>query len=142
MAVTQSETFPAVPDSLEPIRNFVESAATAHGLDKSKTYKLCLAIDEISANIINYGYPLAGIDNGSIEVISQPEPGRITIVLIDAALPFDPYKKELPTQEDLDRPVEEKPIGGLGIFIALQSVDELKYEYKDGKNHNIFIVNL
>jgi len=138
----QFQIFKAVPDSLEPMRNFISAFGSVQSIDKNKIYKLCLAVDEIAANIINYGYPLAGINDGTIKVLIEYSDKKLTIVLEDYAIPFNPLKQILPTQEDLDKPIEDKPIGGLGLLIARQSVDDFNYEFTDGNNRNIFVVDI
>ncbi len=141
-AESQSRVFEAVPGSLEPIRDFITTFATAHDIDKKKIFKLCLAVDEIATNIINYGYRLADIDEGTIHVCVSYRNRQLTVILEDHAIPFDPIEKGMPTPEELMKPVEERPIGGLGIFLARKSVDHFDYEYKEGKNHNIFVVDI
>jgi len=137
----QSQIFEAVAESLEPMRNFISAFGSAMSIDKNRVYKLCLAVDEIAANIINYGYPMAGINDGTIKVTIEYNDKKLTIVLEDDAIPFDPLRKLLPTPDDLAKPIEEKPIGGLGILIARQSVDTFNYEFTDGKNRNTFVVD-
>ena len=63
----------------------------------------------------------------------------LTITLEDTAVPFDPRRLTRPEQIDL--PLAERPMGGLGIFLAIENVDEFRYEYVDGHNRNIFVVN-
>ncbi len=139
-AESQSRVFEAVPGSLEPIRDFIAAFATANDIDKKKIFKLSLAVDEIATNIMNYGYPLVGIDHGTIQVSIGYQDKQLKVVLEDHAVPFNPIEKSMPTPEDLMKPVEDRPIGGLGIFLARQSVDLFDYEYKEGKNRNIFVV--
>ena len=139
---TETQIFDAVVDELEPIRDFVTEKALAAGADNRKNYALCLAIDEIATNIMRYGYPLAGITDGKIDVTITTTENSLTIILEDGAIPFNPIAHMLPTDDDLNKPLEERPIGGLGIMLAQQSVDELKYEYVNNKNRNIFIVNI
>ncbi|MDD3076759.1 MAG: ATP-binding protein [Proteiniphilum sp.] len=139
-AESQFQVFEAVPGSLEPIRDFIASFATANDVDKKKIFKLILAVDEIASNIMNYGYPMAGIDDGTIQVSIGCQDGKLRVVLEDNAIPFNPIEKSMPTPEDLMKPVEDRPIGGLGIFLARQSVDLFDYEYRDGKNRNILVV--
>ncbi|MFN3380826.1 MAG: hypothetical protein ACK41O_15320, partial [Runella zeae] len=47
-----------------------------------------------------------------------------------------------PDQEDFDLPLDERPIGGLGIYLTVNGVSEFKYEYSDNRNRNIFIVDI
>ncbi len=139
---TETQTFKADVDELAPIRDFVTEKALAAGADNRKNYALCLAIDEIATNIMRYGYPLAGITDGKIDVTITNTENTLTITLEDGAVPFNPMQHMLPTDDDLNKPLEDRPIGGLGIMLAQQSVDDFKYEYVNNKNRNIFIVNI
>ena len=139
---TETQIFEASVDSLEPMRDFVSEKATAMGADKKQNYGLCLAIDEIATNIIRYGYPLAGITDGKVEFEVVKDAGKLTVTLTDSGMPFDPFAHSVPTEEDMNKPLEERPIGGLGIMMAKQSVDEFKYQFVDGKNINSFTVNI
>ncbi|MVN91234.1 ATP-binding protein [Mucilaginibacter aquatilis] len=136
------KTFAATLDSLEPIRNFIAEHCVEVNLNKKQTYGLCLAVDEIATNIINYGYPATGASNGQIEVHVQTNfSDQLKVTLIDTATPFNPLQHLTPEEADLNIPLEERPIGGLGIVLARQSVDDFNYEYKDGSNYNIFVIN-
>jgi anti-sigma regulatory factor (Ser/Thr protein kinase) len=106
-------------------------------LDKKRAYRLQLAVDEIAANIALHGYEEQGL-TGDIEVQAEVESDRLTITLVDAAIPYDPYSRVMPA--DLDAPLHERAIGGLGVFLAINNVDEFLYRFNDGQNHNIFVV--
>lgn len=136
-----SKTFSATLDSLGSIRQFITNSGKAIGLNKSKIYKLCLAVDEIATNIINYGYTKSGIENGSIDLLIKYDNDALTVTLEDSAIPFNPLDKILPNEKDLSLPLEERPIGGLGIMLAKENVDNYSYEYKNGKNRNILCIN-
>ena len=56
------------------------------------------------------------------------------------APPYDPLER--PEPDDLDAPLAERQMGGLGVFLALQNIDEYRYEYADEQNRNIFVVYL
>jgi serine/threonine-protein kinase RsbW len=124
--------------SLDEIRAFVNEQATKAGLDERRTYRLSLAVDEIATNIINYGYVSAGMD-GDVRIVATEDNGDLVIVLEDSSPPFDPFSHARP--EDLDAPLEERDIGGLGIFLASQNVDEFRYEHVGGSNRNIFVMH-
>ena len=138
----ESIIFDANLDSLSPIREYLTSLGESVGLDKNKTYKLCLAVDEIATNIINYGYGKAGVADGKIDVTAFTENGKLFVFLEDKATPFNPLEHKTPGQEDMNIPLEERPIGGLGIMLAKESVDLYDYKFLNGINRNIFCVNL
>ena len=108
------------------------------GLDKKRTYRLELAVDEIATNIVNHGYQEAGL-TGDVVARATITAHALEIVLEDTAVPFDP--RLLTRPEQIDLPLAERPIGGLGVFLAIENVDEFRYEYVDGHNRNIFVVN-
>ncbi len=130
-------TVPATLESLSPIGQYVIAAAQTAGLDRKASYRLRLAVDEIATNIITYGYAEAGLA-GDVVVRAELAPESLTITLEDTARPFDPRGQDVPDQ--IDRPLEERPIGGLGVFLATLGVDEFRYEYVGQRNRNIFVV--
>lgn len=130
-------TVPSSLDSLAPIRQYVTEAAKMAGLDRKASYRLLLAVDEIATNIISYGYLRAG-KTGDVLVRAEVDEDRLTITLEDEAIPFDP--RSLKSPDHIDLPLEERPIGGLGVFLALEGVDEFRYEYTENRNRNVMIM--
>ncbi len=137
---TQTITYEASLDVLEPIRKLLTQIGQEVELSKKKTYGLCLAVDEIATNVIRHGYEEAGITDGVFDLIIKKNDNQLVVTIVDAGTPFNPLEHNLPTEQDLSIPLEERPIGGLGVMIARQSVDEFKYEFSNNKNRNIFIV--
>jgi serine/threonine-protein kinase RsbW len=135
----EKRSLPAVLDSLAEIRRFVKKAADGAGIEESKAYQLQLAVDEIATNIMLYGYKDAGA-SAFISISSEISDGALVITLEDEAPAFDPRTLEMPEAEDLARPLEERSVGGLGIFFAIQGVDRFVYRRADSRNINIFEV--
>ncbi len=133
-------TLPGTLDSLADIRRVVGAEAQRVGLSKKATYNLLLGLDEIATNIVMHGYEKSGT-TGPFDLTMQQTAGQFVVTLADDAPPFDPLQHVLPNEEFLSRPLEERPIGGMGIYLTINGVDEFKYEYTDGRNHNIFVVN-
>jgi serine/threonine-protein kinase RsbW len=131
-------TLPATLESLGPLVQYVLNAAAEAGLDRKASYKLRLAVDEIATNIITHGYEDAHLA-GDVVVQATVGDEQLVITLEDWAPAFDPREQEDP--DHIDKPSDERPIGGLGVFLALQSVDGLEYEYRDNKNRNILTMN-
>jgi serine/threonine-protein kinase RsbW len=131
-------TLPATLESLGPLVQYVLSAATAAGLDRKASYRLRLAVDEIATNIITHGYAEAHAA-GEVVVKASVGDDQLVITLEDWAPPFDPRVQEDP--DHIGKSSDERPIGGLGVFLALKSVDGLDYEYRDNKNRNILTMN-
>jgi serine/threonine-protein kinase RsbW len=137
---SQTITYKASLDVLEPIRELLTQIGKEVGLDKKKTYGLCLAVDEIATNVIRHGYEEAGITNGKFNLIIEKGDNKLVVTIADTGAPFNPLEHILPTEEDLNIPLEDRPIGGLGVMMARQSVDEFNYEFSGNHNKNIFIV--
>ncbi len=116
------------------------SVAQQAGLDKKVAYKLRLAIDEIATNIIIHGYQEAGKE-GVLDVQATIDEHSLTVAVEDTGAAFNPLEKVPLETETLDRPLAQRPIGGLGIFLAFQGVDKFVYEKLGDRNRNIFVVN-
>lgn len=136
----KSLCLPATLAALEPIGDYVVEATTRAGLDASAAYKLRLAVDEIATNIITHGYEEAGL-SGDVCVSGDLSETSLAVVLEDSGVPFDPLSRPLPSEDDLNLPLEERTIGGLGIYLVLKGVDQFRYERVGERNRNIFVVN-
>ena len=77
---------------------------------------------------MNYGYPE---EAGQIRVRVEIRDDRVAVITLeDRGIPFNPLKEE----PDIHLLLEDRPVGGLGIFIVRQTMDEVDYDYKNGKN--------
>jgi serine/threonine-protein kinase RsbW len=135
------KSFPGTLDSLEPIRDYVAQMAESAGLHTTAVYKLCLAVDEIATNIVTHGYDEAGL-SGDILVRADVVGDKLQISLKDRGRAYDPDTHEQPADTGLDLPLEDRRIGGLGIFLARTSVDQLEYATGEDGNVHRFIVEL
>jgi anti-sigma regulatory factor (Ser/Thr protein kinase) len=129
---------PGTLDSLELIGKYVMEVASEAGLDRKAAYRLRLAVDELATNVITHGYEEAGLD-GTIDLWAELDDAHLTIHMEDTGSPYDPT--ETPTPDNLDDPLEERGVGGLGVFLAMRGVDALRYERIGGRKRIIFVVN-
>jgi len=136
----KSLTVPGTLDSLEAIAYYVMDNAVEAGLNKKASYKLRLAVDEIVTNIILYGYEEANLE-GVLDLHATIDSQTLTILVEDTGKSFDPSEKLSEESEKIDQSIEKRPIGGLGIYLAFQGVDNFKYERVGDRNRNIFVVN-
>ncbi|MBU1820318.1 MAG: ATP-binding protein [Bacteroidetes bacterium] len=137
----ESKIFPGTVESIDLIRQYIKEISAHAGLDKKATYNLMLAADEIATNIMLYGYEKAGL-TGDLKVLHTIKEDELVVIFEDQALPFDPLARELPDEEDLSKPLEERSIGGLGIFLTVSGIDDFSYEYVNNQNRNIFKMKL
>lgn len=129
---------PARLESLGTIGAYVLQAAEAGGIDKRAAYRLRLAVDEIATNIILHGRP--GQHGEEILIVkASVDDESVSIVLEDCGAAFNPLEKEEPI--DLARPMEERQIGGLGVFLAIRGVDRFHYDRIDGINRHTLVVH-
>jgi anti-sigma regulatory factor (Ser/Thr protein kinase) len=133
----KSLVVPGELDSLATIRRYVQAAAEQAHLEKQQAYRLGLAVDELATNIVTYGYADSAAD-GMIAVQATIDVRTLKITLEDTAHPFDPTQQDTPA--DLDMPLDERNIGGLGIFLALNGIDDFTYERVDNRNRNTLVV--
>lgn len=91
--------------------------------------KLNVVVDELVTNIVNYAYPNGENDYLDVEIMHDKE--LLTIRFRDGGVPFNPLEKAPP---DITLPMNQRPIGGLGILLVVQKVDAIAYEYINGEN--------
>jgi serine/threonine-protein kinase RsbW len=108
-------------NNLAEIRRFVQETATALGVEPAVIPNVVLAVDEAASNIVIYGYQGQG---GIIEIEVSRDGDALVIRLRDEATPFDPTSVPPP---DLILPLQQRPVGGLGIHLIRQIMDEMTY---------------
>ncbi|MDX2239954.1 MAG: ATP-binding protein [Leptolyngbyaceae cyanobacterium bins.302] len=131
---------PGTLDSLGAIADFIKAAAAEAGLDKKATYQLRLAVDEIATNIIVHGYEEAGLE-GTVYLTYNVDDKALTFTIEDTGAAYDPHQHLLPEEDALHQPLEQRQIGGLGIYLALKGVDKFIYEREGDRNRNTFVMN-
>lgn len=108
---------------------FVEEACEKAGMDASTTMQMNLAMEEAVVNVMNYAYPTG--EKGDIDIEVLIDDKGLTFVIADSGTPFDPTAEK---EADTTLAAEDRPIGGLGIFLVRQLMDSINYERKEGKN--------
>ena len=124
----EERLFPARLDRLEEAQAFVAAGMEKAGVPEKTAMQISVAFEEMFVNVCNYAYPDA---EGDVTVGMAATDGDVTIRLTDAGIPFNPLEKETP---DTTLSAEERPIGGLGIFMVRKTMDEVEYAYQDRQN--------
>ena len=106
------------------LTQFLEEVGDELGLSPSLVMNLNLVLEEAVSNIIFYAYPQDAVVEEAVILTFTCEHGELSICLKDHGIAFDPTQKEDP---DLTLSAEERPIGGLGIFLIRQLMDEVTY---------------
>ena len=93
------------------------------------TFRVSLVIDELAQNVVDYAYSDA---HGDVEVAVTSRDETVVIKIVDEGQPFDPLT-EAPAP-DLTSPIEDRPIGGLGVHFTRTLMDDVEYSRESGKN--------
>jgi anti-sigma regulatory factor (Ser/Thr protein kinase) len=122
-------SLPAQLDNLHTLKSFILDHAGQTISDEKKCHEIELAVDELLTNVILYAYPDT---SGKITVrCLTNEQGDFFAQIADTGIPFDPLKKRKP---EMGTSIEDSRIGGLGIYLARNMLDEMKYHRKNEMN--------
>lgn len=124
------KTFPALLTELSNVTAFVESELEKADCPMKTQMSISVCVEEVFVNIAHYAYP-DKVGTAEVRVDVSPDEKSVVICFLDNGIPFDPLNK---TEPDVSLPVEQREIGGLGIFMVKKLSDELSYEYADGWN--------
>ncbi len=121
-------------DALGEIERALTEFGAEHEWPDDLLFHVQLTLDELATNVINHGYG-AGGHSFQITIKSNPEAAQIE--LVDEARPFDPLQDA--PQPAIDAGVHERKVGGLGVYIVKELMDEMEYRREDGKNRLILV---
>ena len=117
-------------DSLNDVLAFVDGEMERAGCSMKLMTQVDMAVEEIFVNIARYAYhPEAG--EASVRCEAGGDPFQIVVGFADRGRPFNPLDREDP---DVTLDAEARQLGGLGILKAKKLMDDIQYEYRDGKN--------
>ena len=100
-----------------------------HGVSEQYASAIHLVLEETVANVILYGYRDAR--EHTIDVTLSIHGPDVILTVADDAMAFNPLLAPPP---ELDKPLEERPIGGLGIHLVRSMMDDVQYARRDGRN--------
>ena len=126
----KSITVEAKIENVDKVTEFVNEVLDEKEGPLKVQMQLDVAIDEIFGNIAYYAYG-KGSGNATIQIEMEDNPPKITLTFIDQGIPYNPLESKDP---DITLDIEDREIGGLGIFLVKKTMDELSYEYVDGQN--------
>ena len=122
----------AKTENLHRVFDFVTGELSSYILQPKTVRQIKLCVEEIFLNIANYAYhPDTGFAKITVKVDNEDEALRVMISFTDKGNPFNPLSVASP---DVEAELEERNVGGLGIFLVKNAVDGLAYEYTDGQN--------
>lgn len=112
------------------LEGFIEELGTELSLSPDVVMEIRLALEEAVVNIINYAYP--SNEKKDIQLYASYKESELTFLLTDSGKPFDPTLIE---EVDITLGIDERPVGGLGMFIVQQIMNEVSYQRIGGENH-------
>lgn len=116
-------------ESLQVFRGFITECCARYDIPNDIVLDLKLAVDEACTNIIEHGYK--GMDPGSIILSFRIESDRILVQITDFGHVFEPADAPKP---DVEAALEDRPLGGLGLFLIYQTMDNIDYQSSDDGN--------
>lgn len=128
------KTFEATIENLHPVLDLLEAELESHDASMKMINVICVAAEEMYANVAMYAY--ADKEKpGDCSISIWFENDIVSIKFVDSGVPFNPLAK---TDPNIHATVEERGIGGLGIYMVKETMDDCSYERIDGKN--IFVM--
>jgi len=125
LRLTIANTLPSLPPLTAAVNQFLEQQAAPH----DAIFRVNLVIEEIVTNIIKYGYDDTAPHTITLDLALSPE--SIRLQLQDDGHPFDPLKTPEP---DLNLPLDQRKIGGLGLHLVRETVSRIAYRRENGAN--------
>jgi anti-sigma regulatory factor (Ser/Thr protein kinase) len=121
---------PAIIENLDKGLDFIIEGIEEAKLDRKVVYQIKLACEEVIVNVINYAYPNS---QGNIVLSYEIDENNKEIIIIvsDFGIPYNPLLNEDP---DINLPMEEREIGGLGVYMVRNIMDRVEYAWEDGQN--------
>lgn len=127
------KVFKAVDDELDNATDFINAFMEAADIEMKTIMQIDVAFEEMFVNVAHYAYEG---DSGDVAVRIEKTDAGVEVTLADSGIRYNPLEK---TDPDITLNAEERPIGGLGIFMVKKMMDDVRYEYKDQKNIFTFV---
>ena len=121
---------------LPNIQRFVKEEVSKQNCDPKVANQISLAIEEMFVNIADYAYQGK---KGNCFLTIEFNDNKFTFTFEDEGIPFNPIEKENP---NINLPVQDRKVGGLGIYITKTIMDEVKYKYENNKNILTLIIDI
>ena len=115
--------------ALRDVSRMVEDFGAVHRLDASRVYMLNLALDELVTNSVDHGFD--GVAEPRIEITLWISGRLLVLTITDNGRRFDPTERARP---DLSSPLEDRPVGGLGLHLVRTFADRVTYQFTEGEN--------
>lgn len=129
----------AHPGGVGKVNAALAGFAETYALPDAVRRSLNVALDELLANELSHGMVGRDASSVTVEVEIELDQERLTVTLTDDGPPFDPFRQAAP---ETMLSVDERPIGGLGIHLVRELMDEVSYQRRDGYNVVVLVKQL
>ena len=116
--------------NLGEAKDFVHEKLGLTECSEKNKMSICLSVEEIFMNVCSYAYA-PELGDVILEVTFNKNKDVVYITIIDMGVPYNPLKRD---KLDIENHVKKRQVGGLGIFMVKKTMDDVAYEFKDGKN--------
>lgn len=124
----RTRSFPADLKHLDDVMQFAETELEKAGCAEASKMQIALCVEKIFANIAEYAYPRQKDD---VQVNWKQDGNEVTVRFIDHGIPFDPLEER---ETDRTAAAEDRAIGGPGFSLVREKMDDVEYEYRNGRN--------
>ena len=121
---------PAIVSELDAVQTFTKKILQEARFSEKSIKQVAVAVEEVFVNIAHYAYT-PGTGEAAVQIEINKKPEQAVITFTDRGKPFNPMAKAEP---DVSLPAKDRGVGGLGIFMARRLMDDMSYEYKEGRN--------
>lgn len=121
----------AVTEELDTVSQFVERELEKYGCPVKFQTQIAVAVEEIFVNIVHYAYDEGTVGKVKLTINIYEKKKEVVLRFQDKGIPFNPLAKANP---DITAGIEEREIGGLGIFMVKKICDDVSYKREDGQN--------
>lgn len=126
----------ACRENLAELFAFVEQALNSLNTPAPDCAKMMMALDEALTNVVLYAYPEK--QRGTVAISIGRDGNTVTAEIVDHGKAFDPTAHPAP---DITLPIEQRPIGGLGIHLMRGLLTSLRYYRQQGENHLVLTIS-
>ena len=124
-------------DQIDTVRKFFDDYSKDNKLTEKTVHDIQMALDELLTNIVNYGYE--DTDEHQIDIHFGVNDDAVKVEIVDDSKPYNILERDDP---DISLSMEDKPIGGLGVFLIKKLMSSVDYYTKEGKNHLVMTKEL
>ena len=125
-----SRTFPAQLRAFEQVKALIDEFAEATRLGREDRHKLTLIVEELFTNTVTHGH--RGDSNAPVQISLEDTAAGVQLTYEDSAPQFDPLAASRRT--DIDSTINERRVGGLGVFLTIGLANGADYKFVEGHN--------